>query len=421
MANNRDISKIDWITILLYFTLVAFGWVSIYATLYIPGEANEIFDFEKLYSKQLMWILTSVLIIISINIIDFRFYETFSYLIYGIVIFLLLFVLVAGTKVAGSLSWISIGGFRLQPAEFAKFSVALALAKYMSQKNKPLKSLNEYLIIGALIILPIILILLQGDTGSALVFVVFVLVLYREGLSPAILIIGVLSIFLFILTLVVDKMFIFIGIGVIVSVVIFLFRKYKSTIYITLFAGVFAIGLVFSVDFLINNALKPHQQNRIKILINPDSDPMGAGYQVTQAKIAIGSGGFLGKGFLNGTQTKGDFIPDNHTDNIFCTIGEEFGFVGSFIFISLFIALLVRIITLAEQQKSKFSRVYGYSVASVLFFHFLINVGMTIGFAPVIGIPLPYISYGGSALWSFTIMLFIFLKLDAHKDQILTR
>ncbi len=424
MAENRDISKLDWITILIYFALVGFGWVNIYATVYQPGEENSLLDFSNFYTKQLVWIGTSIVLMIAINIIEYRFYETFAYVLYGVVISALLYTLVLGAVVKGSQSWIDLGFVRIQPAEFAKFACAMALAKFLSSKSKVLENINDYVVVGAMIGFPAVLIILQGDTGSALVFATFILVLYREGLPGFFLVIGVLAIVLFILTLMFGAQYLIIGLSVISVILagLLFFRKNRKLAYAVLFAGgVILNGFVFSVNYLVTEVLKPHQQNRIKVLLDPDADPTGAGYQVGQAKIAIGSGGLVGKGFLQGTQTKGEFVPDNHTDNIFCTIGEEYGFLGSLIFIVVFVALLFRIVTLAERQKSSFARIYGYGVASILFFHFAINVGMTIGLAPVVGIPLPFFSYGGSSLWSFTILLFIFLKLDAHKDEILMR
>ncbi len=424
MADNRDISKLDWLTIGVYFVLVIFGWINIYATLYVEGETSTIFNFSAAYGKQFIWICCSFVLIVAINIIEWRFYETFAHFIYGAVIFLLVLVLVIGQTVKGSQSWIGIGGLGIQPAEFAKFGCALAIAKILSVRSKGLDSIRAYLEVIGLMILPAILIIGQGDTGSALVFAVFILVLFREGMPAFILVIGVVAIILFISTLMYGALYPIIAlssISAIVATILFV-RKNNRFAFVVLFAGgILLNGFVFSVNYLVTDVLKPHQQNRIKVLLDPDSDPSGAGYQVSQAKIAIGSGGLTGKGFLQGTQTKGDFVPDNHTDNIFCTIGEEYGFIGSVFMISLFVFLMVRIITLAERQKSSFARIYGYGVACVLFFHFAINIGMTIGLAPVVGIPLPFTSYGGSSLMSFTILLFIFLKLDAHKDQILMR
>ncbi len=415
------VNKIDWVVIVLYFTLVLMGWLNIYAAVYDEEVQKNIFSLSLNSGKQLIWIGTSILIIIVIMTVDFRFYDSFSYIIYGIVIFLLVFVLFAGTKVSGSTSWFSVAGFRVQPSEFSKFATALALAKYMSKVNYKLSKFNDLFVTACLIALPPILIIIQGDTGTALVFGAFVIVLYREGLNPTIIVIGLIAIFLFVLTLIFHQTTLIISI-LIVGVIIILIGKKNLKRVLTIVAGMMiVISVVWSVDYFVNDILKPHQQNRIKALINPEADPLGYGWNVTQSKIAIGSGGLLGKGFLQGTQTKYDFVPEQSTDFIFCTLGEEQGWIGTSLVIFLFIFLLIRIVNIAERQKETFARVYGYSVASILFIHFLVNVGMTIGLFPVIGIPLPLFSYGGSSLWSFTILIFILLKIDAHRMQVLVR
>ncbi len=420
--NNNLINRIDWGVVLLYFLLVVMGWLNIFAVVYDaqnPGQS--IFDMSTNSGRQLIWIGTGAILFIVIMLTDFRFYESFAYFIYGGVILILLFVLLFGTEVAGSKSWFSIGSFRLQPSEFAKFAAALAVAKYISSNNRVFDNLRPQLTLFAIIGLPAILIILQGDTGTAMVFSAFLLVFYREGFSPVLLGIGIASAILFILTLFVPQLYLIIAVVVTAFLLIGInARKIRRIIVITA-SAVAVMGVIFSVDFMVTDVLKPHQQNRIKALINPDADPLGYGWNVTQSKIAIGSGGFWGKGFLEGTQTKFDFVPEQSTDFIFCTIGEEHGWFGSLTLIVLFVLLLIRVTVIAERQKSTFARVYGYGIAGILFFHFAVNIGMTIGLFPVIGIPLPFFSYGGSSLWAFTILLFILVKLDAHRMQILTR
>lgn len=415
------VDKIDWVVIAIYFALVIMGWLNIYAAVYDNEQEMGIFNLELNSGKQLIWIATSVLIIIVIMTLDFRFYDSFAFVIYGLVVFLLILVLFAGTKVAGSTSWFSIGGFRMQPSEFAKFATALGLAKYMSRMGYKLTKFNDIFVTACIIIVPPLLIIIQGDTGTALVFGAFVIVLYREGLNPTIILIGLIAIALFVLTLIFEQTSLIIAVGV-VGVLIILIGKKKWQRIVTVAAGMLiVISVIWSVDYFVNDILKPHQQNRIKALINPEADPLGYGWNVTQSKIAIGSGGLLGKGYLQGTQTKFDFVPEQSTDFIFCTLGEEQGWLGTTVVIILFVFLLIRLVRIAERQKETFARVYGYSVASIIFIHFLVNVGMTIGLFPVIGIPLPLFSYGGSSLWAFTILIFILLKIDAHRMQVLVR
>jgi len=415
------VDKIDWVVIAIYFALVIMGWLNIYAAVYDEELEMGIFNLQLNSGKQLIWIATSVLIIIVIMTIDFRFYDSFAFIIYGIVVFLLILVLFAGTKVAGSTSWFSIGGFRVQPSEFAKFATALGLAKYMSRIGYKLTNFNDIFVTACIILIPPVLIIIQGDTGTALVFGAFVVVLYREGLNPNIIMIGLIAIALFVLTLIFEQTTLMITVGV-VGLLIILIGKKKWQRIVTVLAGmVIIMSVIWSVDYFVNDILKPHQQNRIKALINPEADPLGYGWNVTQSKIAIGSGGLLGKGYLEGTQTKFDFVPEQSTDFIFCTLGEEQGWVGTTMVISLFVFLLIRLVRIAERQKETFARVYGYSVAGIIFIHFMVNVGMTIGLFPVIGIPLPLFSYGGSSLWAFTILIFILLKIDAHRMQVLVR
>lgn len=414
-------NQLDWITVSLYFLLVLLGWLNIYAAVYDDDSTTSIFDFSINSGRQLIWISTSVVIILVITIVHFRFYDSFAYIVFGVIILMLISVLIFGSEVKGSKSWFGIGNFGIQPSEFAKFATALALAKFLSQPTIKFEQIKTQLMSLGIIVVPAVLILLQGDTGTAMVFASFIIVLYREGLSPVFFIVGFAFVILFILTLLVNQLVLIIGILVLGLLASALSGRNIRKVGVAVVATVFMLGFVQSVDFIMTKVLKPHQQKRVMQLIDPNADPLGAGWQVTQSKIAIGSGGLFGKGYLQGTQTKFDFVPDQSTDNIFCTVGEEQGWFGGLVLIGIFLALLLRIIALAERQKSKFARVYGYGVASILFFHFAFNIAMTIGLFPVIGIPLPFFSYGGSSLWAFTILLFILLKLDAHRMQIFTR
>ncbi|MEQ8810459.1 MAG: rod shape-determining protein RodA [Imperialibacter sp.] len=414
-------NQFDWLAVSLYFLLVLLGWLNIYAAVYDDELGASIFDFSINSGRQLIWISTSVLIILVISIIDFRFYDSFAFIVLGVIVVMLVSVLIFGSEVKGSKSWFGIGAFGIQPSEFAKFATALALAKFLSQPTIKFEKISTQLMSLGIIAVPAALILLQGDTGTAMVFACFIIVLYREGLSPVFFMIGFAFVLLFILTLLVNKLVLIIGLLTLGLLAAALSGRNIKKIGVVIVSTVFMFGFVQSVDFIMNKVLKPHQQKRVMQLIDPNADPLGAGWQVTQSKIAIGSGGLFGKGYLQGTQTKFDFVPDQSTDNIFCTVGEEHGWFGGLILIAAFLALLLRITQLAERQKSKFARVYGYGVASIMFFHFAFNIAMTIGLFPVIGIPLPFFSYGGSSLWAFTILLFIFLKLDAHRMQIFTR
>lgn len=465
-------TSIDWLTVFMYLLLVLMGWLNIYAAVY-SEDHQSIFDFSMRYGKQLIWISAAVIIAFVIMLIDINFYTYFAYAIYGFMIFLLIAVLVFGREVHGAKSWFELGSFRLQPAEFTKIATALAVARYLSSYNVQINNLKSYLRLAALILIPSILIFLQNDTGSAIVYFVFILVLYREGISESILLLGIFMIILSVLALVLDKLIIILlSVGVVFIIFQILNRNIKYTaiavsVLVAIIASllglnvllniqlsyyfivlislavaslvyiifsvrskirnvflllVFLFGSIiytYSVDYVFNNFLDQYQRNRINVTLGLASDPYGIEYNVNQSKIAIGSGGFAGKGFLRGTQTKFDFVPEQSTDFIFCTIGEEWGFIGTFFVISLFIFFLYRLTRLAERQRSAFSRIYGYGVVSVLFFHFVINIGMTIGLVPVIGIPLPFFSYGGSSLWAFTIMLFIFLRLDASRLELL--
>jgi rod shape determining protein RodA len=402
----------------IYMALALIGWLNIYSAVYNEDHSS-IFDLSQNYGKQLIWILTSIVIAIFILIIDSKFYEAFAIPGYVLSLLLLVAVLVFGKEVAGSKSWFEIGSFRLQPAEFTKMATALALARFLSAVNIEMREVRTKFIAGVIILIPMAMILLQNDTGSALVFCSFVFVLYREGLSQNVLIIGFVSALLFVLALMIDKFTIITVLLGFTLIALLLVRRTKRNIITLFFIFSIAAGAVFSVDFFFNEVLEPHQKQRINVLLGKETDLKGAGYNVNQSLIAIGSGGFFGKGYLNGTQTKFDFVPEQSTDFIFCTVGEEWGFFGAFVVIGLFTALIYRIITVAERQKSNFTRIYAYGVASIIFMHLMVNIGMTIGLLPVIGIPLPFMSYGGSSLWAFTILLFVLVKLDSYRMFVL--
>jgi rod shape determining protein RodA len=416
LGQNKFWKSIDMPIILLYIALVLIGWLNIYAAVFDESHAS-IFDLEKNYGKQLLWIATALFIGLMVLLIDSKFFSVFSFGIYGITLLMLVSVLFFGKYVNGSRSWFEIGSFRLQPAEFAKFATALVVAKYLSSGVKMERFSTKFSVLG-LIGLPMGLILLQGDVGSALTYVAFILVLYREGLSGMVLVIGLLIGIAFVLSLLFAKAAILISIAVITAILLYNFRRKKKIIPVIIAGAALVATMVVGFSYVFNNVMKQHHRDRINNLVGKEIDIKGAGYNVNQSKIAIGSGRLIGKGFLNGTQTKYDFVPEQSTDFIFCTIGEEYGFVGSVILIGLFLALLLRIVFIAERQRSSLSRIYGYGVASILFLHVFVNIGMTIGLVPVIGIPLPFISYGGSSLWSFTILLFILIKLDANRQNI---
>ncbi len=421
-TRERKIKKnVDLITVGLYLLLVGLGWLNIYAAVYSPDNIVNIFSWDINSGKQLAWIGTSLVLIVMILVIDHKVWDQFAYPIYGFMILMLLATLVFARPIAGSRSWLELGALRIQPAEFAKFATALAVSKFLSTINLRQQKMKEQLILVAFTILPPVIILLQNETGSALVYAAFVLAYFREGMSPMILIVGGAAAAIFVLTLLIPKLWLIALIVLVFAFAIWTNQRLLRNWPKLAALFILVVGMVFSVDFFVNDVLQPHQQNRIKALINPEADPLGYGWNVTQSKIAIGSGGLHGKGFLEGTQTKFDFVPEQSTDFIFCTIGEEQGWIGSSLLILAFLALMMRIVYIAERQKSVFARSYGYCVASIIFFHFCINIGMTIGLAPVVGIPLPFFSYGGSSLWSFTILLFILIALDAHRKQDLQR
>jgi rod shape determining protein RodA len=466
------INNIDWLTVFLYFLLIIFGWLNIYAAAY-NEQSRSIFDLNQQYGKQFIWICAAILLALSLFLIDEKFFFFFSYPIYALSVLSLILVLIIGTRIHGSKSWFVFLGLTIQPSEFAKIATGLALAKFLSSYNFRIDRLKNLIIIFFIVIIPAGLTVLQPDMGTALIFVSFLLVIFREGFSEILLIVGVLLIGLFFLTLLVDKLYILAGL-LFVSFVAFWFMRKKSSLFLiallilavstgTLFGlnylfdwglGYFSIvtgGLLislpvylfyairkrmrnililmgclgvsifftFSTDYVYHDVLKEHQQHRLNILLGIETDPLGHGYNVNQSKIAIGSGGFTGKGFLNGTQTKFNFVPEQSTDFIFCTVGEEWGFIGTLVVIGVFVLLFLRLIKIAERQRSDFSRIYGYGVIAILFIHFVINIGMTIGLLPVIGIPLPFFSYGGSSLWAFTILLFIMIRLDASRMELL--
>ncbi|MDB5281207.1 MAG: rod shape-determining protein RodA [Bacteroidota bacterium] len=414
MAKNESLTgKIDWIIVLLYGVLVLFGWAAIYSAVY-TDEGKTIFDPSVNSGKQFQWIIACIILAFIILIIDSRFYVTFSYPIYGTVILFAISVMFLGVSVKGQKNWIRFGGFQMQPSELAKFAVSLAVAKFLSALNIDIRKWKDKWRIFALIGIPSAIILAQGDAGQAIVFVVFSLVLFREGLEAYFLIVGASVIVLSLLALLFKPIIVSGILGLVTALLVYQFRKKRRTSMFIAGIFVLSVGYIFSVNYAFNRILKPHQKDRINVLLGKEVEN-GKDWNVRQSVIAIGSGGFLGKGYLNGTQTKLKFVPEQSTDFIFSSIGEEFGFIGSTILILLFIALFFRLLFLAERQRSKFSRVYGYCVASILLFHFLINVGMAIGVAPVIGIPLPFISYGGSSLLSFTILLFIFIRLDTQR------
>jgi rod shape determining protein RodA len=425
MKERRDeniSSNLDWITIFLYLAMVLLGWLNIYAVGFDEVSPKSIFDLSTNAGRQLMFIAASGVIIAGMIILDMRFYEAFAYVIYGLVILVLFMVPVIGKEVGGNKSWLGIGSFGVQPSEFAKFATALAVGRFIGSVGFRMDTMRNQFILFAIIGLPLGLVFLQRDFGTGLVFASFIVVFYREGMSPFLPVLGISAAVLFILTLLVpNQIYLHMAIvGVLALLILFGKKKFKRIVVLSLGALIIA-GVIESVDYVVTNVLKPHHQNRLKVLVDPDSDPKGIGWNVMQSKIAIGSGGFAGKGFLEGTQTKFDFVPEQTTDFIFCTIGEEHGWIGSLVVISLFCTLMMRVIFLAERQKSRFARAYGYSVASIFFMHFAVNIGMTVGLFPVIGIPLPFFSYGGSALWGFTVLLFILLKLDAHRSQMLQR
>ena len=408
--------KVDGITVLLYAALVLFGWLNIYAAVF-NEEFGNIWDTSQEYGKQLLFIGAGLALILVVLLSDARLYELLSIPIYIVTLALLALVLVAGKEVGGNKSWLVLGGFTLQPSELAKFGTAMVLSRYLAFKNVDVAQWRYRWMPLLLLALPIVLILAQPDTGSALVFFAFALVLYRAGLPLYYLLLGLWAIVLVVVTLLFDAFYVSIGLTVLaISVLLVLRRQRKIALPVIVGLGL-SLALTLGTDFFFNQILQPHQQMRVNLLLGKVEDNRAAGYQTAQSLIAIGSGGFSGKGFLQGTQTKFNFVPAQSTDYIFCTVGEEWGFLGSVAVLLAFLGLLYRLVFLAERQKSPFARYYGYSVVSILFFHLVVNIGMTLGIMPVIGIPLPFFSYGGSSLWGFTLLLFVFIKLDAQRWQ----
>lgn len=416
---RKTLYHLDWLTVAIYSSLTLIGCFTIYAAEY-DSSNPDLFNFSQSYGKQIIWIAISYALAIALLFTDTKLFRAFSFLIYGVSILSLIAALVFARKVAGSASWLEIGGVKIQPAEFAKLATNLALAAYLSILNINIpKSLKNRIIAVSIFIVPSALIILQGDTGSALVFFALLLVLYREGWPVHQFVLLVIIMVVSVLALLINKYILVGSIAVLTLIIIYLYRKSKPLFLFSIISFCLAATIVFGIDYSFNEVLRPHQRTRINVLLGKDDDPKGAAYNVNQSKIAIGSGGLTGKGFLKGTQTKYNFVPEQNTDFIFCTIGEEHGFMGSIGILGLFLLLLIRIIIIAERQKIKYSRVYAYGVASILFFHMMVNIGMTIGLAPIIGIPLPFISYGGSSLMAFTILLFILIKLDAERKSVL--
>ena len=416
---NISIFSNDFIITLCYIILVFFGFISIYSSQY--SEDLPFLSLKNESFKQLIWILICLIIFFIIQILEYRFIFDLAVPLYFLSVVLLVLVLIFGQEVKSSISWFNFFGLKFQPSEFAKFSTALFLAKVFDSSNLKVDSLKSLIKVSTLILVPFILILFQGDTGTALVYFSFFLVLLREGLSLKIFFIALSFVVIFMMGIILEKTILYTVFTIIFLIIVGLSIKDYIRIINSSIFFVLVILVINGQDFLMNNVLKPHHKKRIESLINPNADPLGAGWNVTQSKIAIGSGSFLGKGYMEGSQTSFNFVPFQSTDFIFSVIGEEFGYLGSMIFIILYFIFLYRVLMLAENQKDKFARVFGYSVFSIIFFHFFINISMTLGLFPVIGIPLPFVSYGGSSLLSFSLLIFIFLKLNSFKPSLLSR
>lgn len=413
--------KMDGGLISIYLLLMLFGGLAIFSAEYSEKEPVRIFNLSTNYGKQIMWIGVSLVMFLFIQLTSVRFFRTISPYVYGLFVLSLVVVLVIGQTVAGNQSWIDLGFFKLQPSEFAKFSSALMVAFYLSTSKGKIRDIKSYGISLAIVGLPFILVVLQGDFGSALVYFGYIFVLNREGLSDWVIYIGIYAIAISVLALVINPWFLALILIVLAAIIYFFTqagsrrKMLKPLLLLVLVSAIY----VQAVDFIFDNALKDHHRSRINVILGKETDLSGAGYNLNQSKIAIGSGGFFGKGYLNGTQTRYDFVPELSTDFIFCTIGEEFGFIGSFVLVLLYVALLIRLLFIADRQRSDFSRIFIYGVASIIFMHFLINISMTIGLMPVIGIPLPFFSYGGSSLISFSAMIAVTVKLDSDRLLIL--
>lgn len=407
MKNQSVKSNLDWICVIIYILLVLLGWLNIYS--------SSLSSTDGTYEKQLIFIILTIPLIFIILNVDGKFYEKYASIIFGISLLSLVGLFAFGKTIAGQRCWYAIGSFTIQPSEFAKAATALALAKYLSDTQINLKDVNRQIQALAIVFLPVMLILPQPDPGSALIYSIFIIVLYREGLPAWYVWTGFIAILLFMLTLILEPQYV-----ILIALLVLIIIHYKSRLADRniVLSGILLFlisGFVLSVNYVFEHVFKQHHRDRFNILLGKTVDMKGIGYNTNQSEIAIGSGGWYGKGFLEGTQTKGGFVPEQHTDYIFTTVGEEWGFIGSLVVIGLFVGLFLRIIYLAERQKTKFSRVYGYCVAGILFIHFFVNIAMVIGVFPTIGVPLPFFSYGGSGLWGFTILLFIFIKMDANK------
>ena len=421
LRENQRRFKFDWITILLFLALVGFGYINILSASHL-GEITNYLDTSQLYGKQLIFIGLALVLIVLILSFEAKFYERFASIIYIVAILALIGLFVFGKDVNGARSWYGIGSMTIQPSEFAKFATALAVAKYISDLQTNIKTLKDQIRVAAIIFTPALLILLQNDAGSTMVYLAFFFVFYREGLQQIYLIVAVSLLVLAVLSL---KFGILITTAVITLILglRYFFRKNKrASILQYILVLILSVGFSYGVKLFYQHGLKTHQQNRITIFLRLEKDPVKLeqmrkreAYNLIQSEQAISSGGLTGKGFLQGTRTTGKFVPEQETDYIFSTVGEEWGFIGSTMVVLLFVLLIIRILYLAEAQKSQFSRVYGYGVASILFVHFTVNIGMVMGLIPTVGIPLPFFSYGGSGLWGFTILLFIFIKLDSNK------
>ncbi len=414
MSVSSGIGKFDWITIFIYFALVAIGWANIYSAS-LTDSAGMFFDFTQIQFKQLVWIGLSFILILFILGVDSKFYERFSSLIYILAIVSLIGLFVFGSTIAGQTAWYVFGSAQIQPSEFVKAATALAMAKYLSDMQTNIQTFKDQLRAFLLIAIPIVLIFLQPDPGSALIYFAFIFPLFREGIHFAYLLLGFFAAFLFVTTLAFGDEWVITGVLAITLFIYFLNRKKRPNLFKYIVIATSCILFSFSVDYVFENVFKQHHRDRFNIVLGKEVDIKGVGYNTNQSEIAIGSGGWTGKGWTEGTQTKGSFVPEQHTDYIFSTVGEEWGFIGSFIVVALYVFLILRLLYLAENQNSTFNRVYGYSVASILFIHFFVNISMVIGLFPTVGIPLPFLSYGGSGLWAFTVLLFIFIRLDSQK------
>ncbi len=409
---NKMSKGFDVRLIVYYLALVFIGWITIYSTCYIPDGSTHIFDFSQPYSKQLLWIGTSIVLATVILLIDSGIIQHYAYFFYLFCLFLMILVLFIGAEINGAKSWIKIGGFSIQPTEFMKVATALAMAKFMQEGKTATQRRYVWIAQFALIAIPVLVVMLQHDAGSALVFASFIILFYREGLSAGFLLLCIIAAFLTIFTLMLNETYSLALLTLVFIIMMFINRTQKKKTRRNIMIYVASIVFVFSINFLYEHGFEPHQKQRIDTILGKTSDPLGADFNLNQSKIAIGSGGFFGKGYLKGTQTKLKFVPEQSTDFIFCAIGEEWGFIGTLVVFGLYGALIFRILKLSEKQRNPFVRYYGYGIAGIFIAHFFINIGMTIGILPIIGIPLPFISYGGSSLWAFTMMLFCFIKLN---------